>query len=445
MRTSYVILLIILIVMLPYGAFAQPPASSVRVGAAKVDITPVQLPKSSEGILDHIYARAIVIDNGATRAALVAADTGMLGEQVWRTVSQRIEKELGIPAQNLIMNPTHTHSAFGGSADQVFNAIKAAKEKLQPARIGYGTGVSYININRNIIDRKTNKWWEGPNYDGPSDKTVAVIKFETTDGEPIAVYYNYACHAVVTGNTDMLSGDYPGATSRYIEDSFDDKIVAVFSTGAQGDQNPIYFQQTYDLRNIRIKDYAKRGQDISSAMPPGGQGLNKQDPTVKKLLDQQKQMILSMGQFLGEEVKRVMREMNRLSAGGYIYGVQKMVSFPGRNREGQGRAGVEATYTDGPDVQLRLSLLVIDDIAIGGCNAEIFNMIAQRFKRESPIGRSIFVSMANGISNSGYIPNDAAFGYQTFEVLSSRCKPGYAESAIVNGILDLIADSKQAR
>jgi len=441
--TRIVVVLAILIVMLLCVAFAQAPASSFRVGTAKVDITPTSLPKNSEGILDHIYARAIVIDNGATRAALVSADSGMLGEQVWRTVSQRIEKELGIPAQNLIMNPTHTHSASGGSADQVFNVIKAAKEKLQPARIGYGTGVSYINVNRNIIDRKTNKWWEGPNYDGPSDKTVAVIRFETTNGEPIAVYYNYACHAVVTGNTDMFSGDYPGATSRYIEDSFDDKIVAVFSSGAQGDQNPIYFQQTFDLRDIRIKDYATRGQDISNAMPPGGQGLNKQDPTVKRLLDQQKQMILSMGQFLGEEVKRVMREMTRMSSDGKIFAAQKMVSFPGRNRIGQGRAGVEATYTDGPDVQLRLSLLVIDDIAIAGCNAEIFTMIAQRFKRESPIGRSIFVSMANGSGNSGYIPNDAAFGYQTFEVLSSRCKPGYAESAIVNGILDLIEAAKQ--
>jgi hypothetical protein len=408
------------------GIFARAADSTFKAGAARIDITPTQLPKNIEGILDRIYARAIVIDNGATSAALVSADVGMFGEQVWSAVSQRIEKELGIPAQNLIMNPTHTHSASGGTVDQIFSAIKAAKDKLQPARIGYGTGVSYVNINRNIIDRKTNKWWEGPNYEGPSDKTVAVIKFETANGEPIAVYLNYACHAVVTGNTDMLSGDYPGATSRYIEDSFDDKIVAVFSTGAQGDQNPIFFQQTFDLRDIRIKDYAKRGQDISNAMPPGGQGLNKQDPTVKKLLDQQKQMILSMGQMLGEEVKRVMREMvgTRMATGGKIFAAQKMVTFPGRNRVGQGRAGIEATYQDGPDVQLRLSLLMIDDIAIGGCNAEVFNLIAQRFKRESPVGRSLFVSMANGIGNSGYVPNDAAFGYQTFEVLSSRCKPG---------------------
>jgi neutral ceramidase len=88
---------------------------------------------------------------------------------------------------------------------------------------------------------------------------------------------------------------------------------------------------------------------------------------------------------------------------------------------------------------------MIDDIAIGGGNAEIFNMIAQRFKRESPIGRAIFVSMTNGSGNSGYIPNDAAFGYQTFEVLSSRCKPGYAESAIVNGLLDLMDDAKRTQ
>ena len=194
MKIRQIIILAILIAVLPYGVFAQ---TTFKAGAAKVDVTPTQLPKNSEGILDHIYARAIVVDNGTTRAALVSADTGGFREQAYTELSQRIEKELGIPAKNLIVGPTHTHSASGATVEQLFNAIKAAKEKLQPARIGYGTGVSYINVNRNIIDRKTNKWWEGPNYDGPSDKTVAVIKFETTSGEPIALYYNYACHAVI--------------------------------------------------------------------------------------------------------------------------------------------------------------------------------------------------------------------------------------------------------
>ena len=52
------------------------------------------------------------------------------------------------------------------------------------------------------------------------------------------------------------------------------------------------------------------------------------------------------------------------------------------------------------------------------------------------------VTLTNGMANSGYIPNDAAFGYMTFEVLSSRCKPGYEENAIVNGIPDLMSNTK---
>src|SRR4029079_2571632 len=106
---------------------------------------------------------------------------------------------------------------------------------------------------------------------------------ETASGDPIAVYYNYAMHGVTVGQLDKVSGDAPAAACRSIDDSCDDKIVAVWSTRAAGDQTPIYFQQTYDLREIRIKDYAKRGVDISNAMPPGGEGLNRNDPTVARL------------------------------------------------------------------------------------------------------------------------------------------------------------------
>ena len=449
MKKNKFLILTVLILAFSFSTSAKNNDLLFKAGAAKVDVTPDEkdLPKNIEGIHDRLYSRAIVIDNGETSAALITVDTGMIFEQLWKNVTQKIEKELGIPAQNILLTPTHTHSgvmwADPDLENNIFKSVKLAKEKLQPARIGYGTGVSYINVNRNIIDPKTRRWWEGPNYDGPSDKTVAVVKFESLNGNPIAVYYNYAMHAVTVGQLDKISGDAPGAASRYIEDSFNDKIVAVWSTGACGDQNPIYFQQTYDLREIRIKDYAKRGIDISNAMPPGGEGLNKQDPTVKKLMDQQKQMILSMGQFLGEEVMHVMRGMERMSESGRIIGSQKMVSFPGRDRTNKGRAGYEGTYKDGEPVELRLGLLMIDDIAIGTVNAEVFNLIAQRLKKESPLARTMMVTLTNGMANSGYIPNDAAFGYQTFEVLSSRCKPGYAENAIVNGILDLIYDAKE--
>src|SRR5207247_5275334 len=75
--------------------------------------------------------------------------------------------------------------------------------------------------------------------------------------------------------------------------SYDDNIVAIWSTGAAGDQNPIYFQQTYDLRDIRIRDYAKRGINISNAMPPGGEGLDRRNLRVAKLMNQRSEEHMS--------------------------------------------------------------------------------------------------------------------------------------------------------
>jgi hypothetical protein len=267
---------------------------------------------------------------------------------------------------------------------------------------------------------------------------VAVVKFVSLSGEPIAVYYNYAVFNVITGTLDLVSGDLTGASSRYIEESFDDKIVAALSAGPHGDQNPIYFQQTYDLREIRIRDYAKRGQDISNSMPPGGTGLDRQDPTVAKLMNQQKQMILSMGQLLGEEVLHVMRGTNREESTVQIYSDQKTVTCPGRERTNEGRGGIAGTYKDADPVAIRLGLLMIGDVAVGSVNAGIYSAIGQRLKKESPYAKTMLTTAANGFSSAGYIPDDASYGHETFEVLGSRLKPGCAESAIVNGIIDMM-------
>jgi neutral ceramidase len=445
MRTSVAVTLLAMLL----GSTTYAQNAVLRVGAAKVDITPAAdaLPRNYLGILDHIHSRAVVIDNGTTAAALISVDAGSMPDNVWQAVTKQLEGELAIPAKNVMITATHSHSIpgqpIGPYVEKIVESVSLAKQRLAPARVGYGRGVSYINVNRNVIDPKTRRWWEGPNDKGPSDKTVAVIQFESLSGDPIAVYYNYAMHGVAVGQLDLVSGDTPGTASKYIEDSYDDKVVALWSSGAAGDQNPLYFQQTYDLREIRIKDYAKRGQDISNSMPPGGQGLDRKDPQVIKLMNQQKQMILSMGQFLGEEVMHVMRGMDRMEASVQIDGRFKTVSCPGRDRTNDGRAGFPGEYKDAGPVEIRLGLLQLGDIMIGAVNAEVFNPIAERLKKESPYARTMMATLTNGAARSGYIPHDAGFGMYTFEVLSSRLKPGCAESAIVNGILDLMPGSSR--
>ena len=358
------------------------------------------------------------------------------------------QKELGIPVGNIIYNGTHCHSTGAVRGDELINrtykAVKDAYNAMVPAKVGFGEGVSYLNVKRDLFDAERGTWWEGPDYDGKSDKTVAVVYFESLDGKPIATYFNYAMHAVITGNTDKVSGDFPGAAERYIESRYGDDFVASFASGAAGDQNPIYFQQTFDLRDIRIADFAAKGEDISNKMPPGGQGLDRTKPEVKRLLKEQERMIDSYGQILGEEVKYVIMMMRRYEDNVTLNCGRKIVSVPGRKLlNNQGRAGYSGEYEDAPDVQIGLGLIMLDDIPISSVSGEVYNPIAVRLKKESPYARTMMTTVAYGFGarGGGYIPDDESYGAETFEVLTSRYKQGYAESAIVNGILDLIYEA----
>ena len=121
-----------------------------------------------------------------------------------------------------------------------------------------------------------------------------------------------------------------------------------------------------------------------------------------------------------------------------IYARQTTATCPGRNRTNEGRGGVAGTYTEGTPIDLRLGLMMIGDVAIGSVDAEVYNEIAQRLKRESPCSRTMMATLTNGIASSGYIPDDASYGNNTFEVLSSRLQPGCAKKAIVNGIISMM-------
>ena len=440
------ILLLLALSVLSVGVMSAQ-RGQLYAGASKADITPSEesLPPMSYGILDHCFARAIVFGNGHTKSAFVSFDTAMINARLVAAINERAEKELGIPSGNIMYNWTHTHSGSSVPYDELvertYAALKEASESMVPAKVGYGSGVSYLNVKRDLFDPERGTWWEGPDYDGKSDKTVAVIYFESLDGKPIATYFNYAMHAVISGNLDMVSGDFPGAASRYVESRYGDDFVAVFAAGAAGDQNPIYFQQTFDLRDIRIADYAKRGEDISNKMPPGGVGMDRNNPEVRRLMDEQKQMVESYGQILGEEVKYVIMMMRRFETDVTITCLHKTVSVPGRRQlNGGGRAGYQGEYEDTDPVSIDIHLTMLDDIPVVGTSGEPYNPIAVRLKKESPYARTMFTMLCQGVF-TGYIPDDESYVAQSFEVLGSRFKQGYAESAMVNAALDMIHEA----
>lgn len=426
-------------------AAASAVVPVLQAGASRIDYTPSgpQLPANFTGVLDPVFVRSLVIDNGRTRVGLVSVDAGAIPTDLFQRVSARAASELRIPAAQLLVSATHTHSVPFRLGDEVeetiMQGLRDAVARLQPARLAWGTGVSHINVNRDRVDPQTGRWWEGPNHEGTSDKTVAVVRVESSAGQPIAVYYNYAVHAVLTGTLDQISGDIPGATSRYVEESIGGDVVALWASGAAGDQNPLYFNQTYELREIRIADYARRGEDISNAMPPGGQGMDRSNPRVQVLMRQQQQMTASMGQMLGEEILHVMRESLVPSrADSTLAGAVSTLSCPARRRTDTGRAGFPGTYVEGGEVSMRLGAVRIGDIYIGAVDGEVYSAIGQRVKRESPFKHTMVTTLTNGMAPTGYIPSDDAFGRNVFTVLSSRLQPGCAESGIVNGLVEMM-------
>lgn len=465
-RIAFAAALVVLLV----GANGRAVAQGLRVGAARIDITPAAdpaNPPSGKYTHERLYVRAIVLDNSTTRAALIGADQSMLFENVWAAASKQIAAELDCPVANVVMSATHSHSAFS-AGDQPFlrpgqsgrppmpdpnapppplvgrilDAVKQAKARLQPARIGYGTGLSYLNVSRDNIDTQTHLWTQAPNLNAPSDKTVAVIEFESPEGEPIAAYMTYAMHPVNGFLSDIVSADFAGATSRHVEQAYGDKFVAVFAQGASGDQNPLYLRASTNVMasryDAKITGSVMTREPIEAPLRDGKVQAHKAAP---QAIDAMEQVMESEGVLLGEEAIRVMSNIQRVDAAPAIFAAQKTITCPGRNRLDNAREGTPGKYEDGAPVQFRLGLIRIGNIALTSVNAEIFTAIGQKLKAASPLADTLLVTLANGRANSGYVPNDTAFGENTFQVLGSRLKPGCAEDGIVNGLVDMIEAS----
>jgi neutral ceramidase len=60
---------------------------------------------------DRVYARAIVLDNGITRAVLLGADLGMFTEDSYHELAERIMQKVGCPIEQILMSGTHTRTS----------------------------------------------------------------------------------------------------------------------------------------------------------------------------------------------------------------------------------------------------------------------------------------------------------------------------------------------
>ncbi len=255
-------------------------SGTLRAGTACVDVTPQEFPvlvcgsfysRSASTVNDPLFARCIVLDDGQKRLVLVVVDTIAIPDTMDDKVKAIAAKATGIPAENMLISATHTHS--GGSVvgalatepdpayseflpGKLVECIEKAAANLQPARIGWagedhpeGTFcrvfirrpdcIGTDPTGRQTIRAMMHPGHQNPEYIGPcgpADPEVSVLAVESLEGKPMALLANYSMHYF---GASAISADYYGDFARIISQRLadgDPSFVAMMSHGASGDQ-----------------------------------------------------------------------------------------------------------------------------------------------------------------------------------------------------------------
>jgi hypothetical protein len=220
-------------------------APELRVGASAVKITPsLTRPvyiagydnnRVAEGVHDDLWARALVLDDGTTRMAVVALD--LIGVSNLRVQKMRAGIT-SVPADNVLVACTHVHSGpdtlgiWGPSfattgidplyMDRLQARVKAAVDQavqnLQPARMLAGKTTVPDGLVYN-------------SREPIQDKQLTALRFVGRDGGTIATVVNYGGHPEINKSKQMTA-DFVGPVREAVEKRFGG--TAIFLNGALG-------------------------------------------------------------------------------------------------------------------------------------------------------------------------------------------------------------------
>jgi neutral ceramidase len=253
----------------------------MTAGAARVEITPPltvpylgYVPRHAlfEGVHDPLFARAVAVDDGERRVALVAADSigfahGLLGpgRQFAAEFRERVQRLTGIPPEAVMLSATHAHSTpetldfrplreHPGALAwletllyQLASAVVLADRARGPARLKRGSlpveGVAHC---RRIVGRdgRLVHTWQRPMESeiasrDAADPELVLLLFERPEGQPAIVLTHFACHPVTVQVQPFVSADFPGVLAALVERSAPGCEQCLFLQGAAGDINPL--------------------------------------------------------------------------------------------------------------------------------------------------------------------------------------------------------------
>jgi hypothetical protein len=434
-------------------------AGPLRVGAAAVVITPAPGTAMAgyfderlvQGVDDDLYAKALVLEQDGSKAALVACDLVEMPRPIAEQARKLIEKSTGIAPDHVMISATHTHTgpvlpvhgyidqARGWHLDEaekyvvtlpalIAHSVEAANAKLGPARAFVGVGrEENLAFNRRYFMKDGTVGWNpgklNPNIvkpAGPTDPRVPVVYFESPDHKPLASYTNFAMHLDTTGG-NLVSADYPFTLHQSLARVKGPDMVSLFTIGTAGNINHVDVSwsdpqhgpsEAARIGTILAADVLKTLRHVE---PLKGSGIRcasrivtlEWAPITDADIQQARKTAVKFGKDRPTFLERVK--------------AFKVLDIQSRNSK---------------PLQAEVQVIALgDDVAWIGLPGEIFVELGLSIQQHSPFAHTIIAELANG--NLGYVPNRDAYPQGNYEVVNSRCAEGSGEK-LAETAIDLL-------
>ncbi|MHA4736593.1 neutral/alkaline non-lysosomal ceramidase N-terminal domain-containing protein [Dyadobacter sp. MSC1_007] len=254
-------------------------SDTLLAGWAKVNITPSSpTPTAGYGnrrgklytaVHDSVYVRAMVVDNGHTRAAIIAADLLIIPPTVIKALREKLTPQ-DIPFEKIYFGATHSHNSVGGwgtgvsslffsgkydpatverLANAFHRAISEAQKSAEPVKLTYMESLDSIDIRNRLVGDQ-----------GGIDPEIRSAAFVKKNGEK-AILSSFAAHSTVLNSKNIvLSRDYPGALVDSLEKGRYN--FAMYMAGAVGSMGPIE-KGTDDFDEVKNQAYGVQNALLS--------------------------------------------------------------------------------------------------------------------------------------------------------------------------------------
>lgn len=451
----------------------KPEGRVFRAGAAASNITPplgepivgnFNIPEATH-VHDELHARCLVLDDGKTRLAFAICDNVGIPREVFDAARKMIQEETDLPAGNILMAATHSHSATSARspnamkpdselfeyqrflARRIADGIRRAQNNLEPARIGWGS----VDVPSQVFNRR---WYlkpgtpmpnpfggqdqvrmnpprGNPSLDrpaGPTDPQVSFLSVQALDGRPIALLANYSLHYVGGVPKGEVSADYFAVFADRIQqllgaDRLDPPFVGIMSNGTSGDVNNINFRE----KGEALPPYAKMravANEVAEAVLQAHKEITFQDWV--PLAAAHRELVLKVRKPTDEQLAYVRKILDQPEDAKPYHPLERIYA----------RRALQ--LQESPDqVSIMLQAFRIGDLGIAAIPFEVFTESGLAIKQQSPIQPTFTIELANG--SYGYLPTPrqhALGGYETW--LGTNKVETEASEKIVQTILELL-------